>query len=555
MKNLTIRGRLIFALGCLSLLLMTIGGTAWLGLKKNNDTFRAVYDNRLVALGQLDHVVRSILRNQVVVSVASHDVSSRLNTHLQIIEENIKLADTQWAAYIATGITAEERVLLKEFENAMQSFRQQGLLPALNLLRAGERDAARSFFYAVGMPLFEPVRITMDRLIQLQLDISRGEFEQAQRDYDQFKVFAAWVMLGGTLLAVGMLVWLIHAISRPLHKAVQLSNAISDGDLTQRIEAESTNETGQLLLALKEMNGSLAQVVGQVRSGTNTIAVATEAIASGNLDLSQWSAQQAMSVQHTVVAMEHLSALVSRSSENVRLANELALVASAVALDGGVVVTQAVGKMEAIKMASTRIAQITEVIDGIAFQTNILALNAAVEAAHAGAQGNGFAVVASEVRQLAQHSAQAAREIKTLIEDSVTQVSQGAVLVGRAGVTMTQIVDSIAQVKKIMGEISVASQEQVTEIELLGQAVGEIDGVTQQNVERAAQAVTATSLLREQASGLAEVVSVFKLLQDGPTIQATYQPQDILGEPRYNKDWQEGKAQAVDVSIKKSWID
>ena len=269
MKNLTIRGRLIFAVGFLSLLLMTMGSTALLGFKKNNDTFRTVYDNRLVALGQLDDVVRSILRNQIELNVASYAAPSRLAMHLQAIRDNMKLADTQWAAYIATGITADERILLTQFENAMQAFRQQGLLPALNLLQAGEHEAARKLFYTVGMPLFEPLRTTVDSLIQLQLEISRGEFEQAQRDYARFKVWAISGMLLGSLSALGMLIWLIRAISRPLERAVHLSNAIADGDLTQQVEVDSTNEAGKLLLALKEMHCSLAHIVTQVRASTD----------------------------------------------------------------------------------------------------------------------------------------------------------------------------------------------------------------------------------------------------------------------------------------------
>jgi len=555
MKNLTIRGRLIFAVGFLSLLLTTIGGAALLGLKKNNDTFRTVYDNRLVALGQLDHIVRSILHNQIELTVASHDAPSRLREHLQIIKENMTLVDKEWAAYIATGITADEHILLMQFEKALASFRQKALLPALNLLQAGEHDAARSFFYTVGLPLFVPLRSTMDQLIELQLNISRDEFDQAQRDYERFKVFAILMMLGGVLLAVSMLVWLIRAISQPLNTAVQLSNAISDGNLTLKVEADSTNETGQLLQALKEMNSSLAHIVGQVRVGTNTIAVTTEDIASGNLDLSQRSAQQATSVHQTVVAMGHLSALVRQNCEDVRQANELALSASAVAIEGGVLVTQVVDKMEAIKTASAHIAQIAALIDGIAFQTDILALNAAVESAHAGEQGHGFAVVASEVRQLAQRTALAAREVRVLIGESVTQVSQGAVLVERAGVTMTRIVDSFAQVTTIMGATSVASNAQVVEIERVEQFVTEIDDVTQQNLARVAQAAATATLLKEQACGLAELVSVFQLAEDEAKIQANYEVQDILGESRRNKALQEEREQAVDVTVKKSWVD
>jgi len=259
------------------------------------------------------------------------------------------------------------------------------------------------------------------------------------------------------------------------------------------------------------MRDSLAAIVGQVRSGADTIATASTQIAAGNLDLSSRTEQQASSLEETASSMEELTSTVKQNADNARQANQLAASASEVALKGGAVVAQVVDTMDGINASSKKIVDIIGVIDGIAFQTNILALNAAVEAARAGEQGRGFAVVATEVRSLAQRSAAAAKEIKALIGDSVAKVDVGSALVGQAGSTMEQIVASIGRVTDIMGEITAASSEQSAGIELVNQAITEMDGVTQQNAALVEQAAAAAESMQDQASTLAQMVSVFKL--------------------------------------------
>jgi methyl-accepting chemotaxis protein len=293
-------------------------------------------------------------------------------------------------------------------------------------------------------------------------------------------------------------------------EAVAIARTVAAGDLTGQIEVRSTDETGQVIQALKEMNDSLVNIVGKVRSGTETIATASGQIASGNLDLSSRTEQQASALEETASSMEELTSTVKQNADNALQANQLAISASDTAVQGGAVVAEVVQTMGAINASSKKIVDIIGVIDGIAFQTNILALNAAVEAARAGEQGRGFAVVASEVRNLAQRSAAAAKEIKVLIGDSVDKVDLGARLVDQAGSTMQAIVHSIKGVADIMGEITAATQEQTSGIEQINQAITQMDEVTQQNAALVEEAAAAAGSLQDQAASLVETVSVFK---------------------------------------------
>jgi methyl-accepting chemotaxis protein len=314
-------------------------------------------------------------------------------------------------------------------------------------------------------------------------------------------------------LAVGLLTvrWLIRSITVPLGAAVGMAQTVAAGDLRSELRANSQDEIGDLLRALKAMQDNLARIVGQVRQGTETIHQATVEIANGNQDLSGRTEQQASSLQQTAASMVQLSSTVRQNNDNASEASRLADAASSVAQRGGVAVEQMVQTMGSINESSRKIVDIIGVIDGIAFQTNILALNAAVEAARAGEQGRGFAVVASEVRNLAQRSAAAAREIKELIGDSVGRVEAGSRLVGQAGMTMEEVVASVQQVTAMIGEIASASAEQRDGIEQVSTAINQMDNVTQQNAALVEQAAAAADALQQQAARLNEAVSIFKL--------------------------------------------
>lgn len=313
------------------------------------------------------------------------------------------------------------------------------------------------------------------------------------------------------VIAAMIAFWVTRSVTGPLNEAVAVAQKVAAGDLTSEFDVTTKDETGQLLQALKNMNDSLKQIVGEVRSSSEAIGSGTKQIAIGNADLSQRTEEQASSLEETASSMEELTSTVKQNAESAKQANQLAIGASAVAVKGGAVVREVVGTMSSINESSKKIVDIIGVIDGIAFQTNILALNAAVEAARAGEQGRGFAVVASEVRSLAQRSAAAAKEIKQLIGDSVDKVGAGTKLVDEAGKTMEEIVNSVKRVTDIMSEITAASQEQSSGIEQVNQAVAQMDEVTQQNASLVEEAAAAAESLEEQAQNLEKAVAVFRV--------------------------------------------
>ncbi|QDQ88690.1 HAMP domain-containing protein [Alcaligenaceae bacterium SJ-26] len=356
---------------------------------------------------------------------------------------------------------------------------------------------------------------TFDRLLNENLDSIGVQMQALEDDSAEGYDTARAVTIGLFVLAVIMFLAAWRFIERtvlgPLRQAGQMFEYMGQGDLTHRVDMTSRNEIGQLFVSLRKMQESLTRVIAQVRQGVDEINTGATEIAQGNTDLSSRTEQQAASLEETAASMEELSGTVKQNADNARQADQLAGNSMGVARRGGEVVSEVVTTMDAISASSRKIAEIVNVIDGIAFQTNILALNAAVEAARAGEQGKGFAVVAGEVRTLAQRSAQAAREIKTLIEDSVSKVEAGSNQVERAGSTMKEIVDAVQRVTDIMGEISAATQEQSSGIEQVNRAVAQMDEVTQQNAALVEEAAAAAGSLESQAQQLRQAVSVFRI--------------------------------------------
>ncbi len=358
----------------------------------------------------------------------------------------------------------------------------------------------------------------MTRAIDAQFTLIDAGFQSLQQTMSDRVRDQQAALLTVTLsiaFFVALVAWIMVLVTRTtvraMSRSLDMARTVAAGDLTSTIDVRSTDETGQLMRALNEMNASLVGIVTQVRSGTDSIAIASDQIAAGNNDLSARTVAQASSLEETAASMEELTSTVTQNADNARLANELAQSASAVALKGGDVVRQVVDTMASINVSSRKIVDIIGIIDGIAFQTNILALNAAVEAARAGEQGRGFAVVASEVRSLAQRSAASAREIKTLIDESVSKITAGSELAGTAGRTMDEIVGSITRVTDIMGEITVASREQTAGIGQINEAITQMDHVTQQNAALVEEASAAAQSLQDQAGNLVGAVSVFRL--------------------------------------------
>jgi methyl-accepting chemotaxis protein len=422
-----------------------------------------------------------------------------------------------------SGRTTE---LIKQIEPLLEGEKEHALFDHITALRkaytaakdkaiktrgAGDADGADRILTQEYMPaadayegaLADLVKLQQQRIDAIAADIKASNNGGVRMIGILTVVVVALGALCSSLLTAG--------IVRPIRRAVDVAEQVAAGDLTQHIEARSNDETGALLRALRHMNDSLVGIVSQVRGGTDTIATASREISAGNLDLSSRTEQQAGSLEETAASMEELTSTVKQNADNARQANQLAITASEVATQGGAVVGEVVTTMSAINASAKRIVDIIGVIDGIAFQTNILALNAAVEAARAGEQGRGFAVVASEVRNLAQRSAAAAKEIKELITASVANVDAGTRLVDQAGNTMEQVVESIRRVTDIMAEITSASQEQTGGIEQVNSAIGQMDSVTQQNAALVEEAAAAASSMQDQAARLAEVVSVFKL--------------------------------------------
>jgi methyl-accepting chemotaxis protein len=365
------------------------------------------------------------------------------------------------------------------------------------------------------MKTFQPDAAAYQGILNELLELQRRAIDaQAVRIDEEFRGNRRFLILcGAFVLALGAFCawWLTRGIVVPLNRAVEIASSVANNDLRSDIAVTSSDETGRLLGALKTMNDGLASIVTQVRSGTEHMSSASSQIAAGNMDLSARTEQQAGALEETASSMEELTSTVRQNADNARQANQLAVSASEVAVRGGAVVGEVVRTMESINASARKIVDIIAVIDGIAFQTNILALNAAVEAARAGEQGRGFAVVAGEVRNLAQRSAAAAREIKTLIGDSVGKVDAGSRLVEQAGQTMAEVVHSIQRVTDIMGEITTASAEQSAGIEQVNGAIADMDGVTQQNAALVEEAAAAAASMRQQAEALAAVVAVFKV--------------------------------------------
>ena len=518
--NLSIGTRLTLGFGTVLALLLALTGLSQYELTHIGGINRAITEQtwaKANAINIIDVTTRANARANLELIVNTDPRTAE--TLFARIDTNRKTIDQALETLRPLFRTEDERQKLRLLEDVrgryVKSFQGVGAL-----LKRGERDAARQRLLEETLPLLDGLQ---DRVIEISR-IQSAEMVDAGADSQRVIDNAGMLNLILSAMAVvlgGLFAWRVSkSITAPLAQAVSVAETVARGDLGQPIHAVTRDETGRLLRALHDMQDTLAGAVRTSRAGSETISSAAGQIAAGNTDLSSRTEEQAASLEETAASMEELASTVKQNADNARQANQLAASASEVAQRGGAVVSAVVSTMGDISASSRKISEIVSVIDGIAFQTNILALNAAVEAARAGEQGKGFAVVAGEVRSLAQRSAQAAREVKTLIEASVSKVAEGAGQAENAGTTMQEVVASVKRVTDIMGEIAAASQEQASGIEQVNRAVSQMDEVTQQNAALVEEAAAAAGSMQDQAHALVRAVGVFRLREDAARREA-----------------------------------
>ena len=494
-------------------ILATLMGAALVGIHSLNQSV-SLYETEVAAQHAHERAIGDLLvtfKTQVQEwkdTLLRGKDPAKLDKHWGAFAKREADVDDQAKALLATLAPGESRALVEQFAKAHV---QMGVdyRKGFDAFKAAGFDSSAGDAAVAGMDR-EPARLLAESGKKIAADSAATSADAAvQAGRATLVSIVLMLVVGAGGAAAGIV--LSRRITRPVDGALGLAQAIAGGDLTSHVHAMGNDEIARLLEALSAMQGSLAGVVGNVRSNSESVSTAASEISQGANDLSQRTEEQAAALQQAASSMEQLGATVRQNAENALSANQLALGASSVARKGGEVVGEVVETMKGINDSSRRVVDIIGVIDGIAFQTNILALNAAVEAARAGEQGRGFAVVASEVRSLAQRSADAAKEIKTLISASVERVEHGTVLVDRAGVTMTEIVTSISRVTDIMGEISAASTEQSSGVGQISQAIAQMDQATQQNAALVEESAAAAESLRDQAHQLVQVVAQFKL--------------------------------------------
>ncbi|PHV36356.1 methyl-accepting chemotaxis protein [Janthinobacterium sp. BJB304] len=517
MDKFTVRTQLTLAFGLLVFFLIGISILSVRNLSNFNASFDQ-YVNGITARANTAHRVRDAIdmravaaRNLVLVT-KPEDLESERKQVLQAQADVVKNMQHLLQLTQQPEVSDEVRAIVNKIDGIEKRYSPVALA-IVDLALQKKTEQAIVKMNEECRPLLAALVAASDEYFALTDQRSTAILQEDNESY----ILNRNILIGASLLSIVLAGLAGGLITRSLLKALgaepkQLCDAVSllaGGDLTGKLNV-APRDTASVLSALQRMQESLTTVVSSVRQDSDTVSLAAAEISSGNSDLSLRTEQQASSLEETASSMEELTSTVRKNAENAREANVLATTASDVASKGGAVVGQVMGTMDLISESSRKIVDIISVIDGIAFQTNILALNAAVEAARAGEQGRGFAVVATEVRGLAQRSASAAKEIKALIDDSVSRVDAGSRLAAQAGTTMSEVVASVARVSNIIAEITVASQEQSAGIEQINQAVTQMDSVTQQNAALVEEAAAAAESLREQAGHLVETVSIFK---------------------------------------------
>jgi methyl-accepting chemotaxis protein len=520
-NNLSIAKRLSLGFGLLVLMLGALGGISLWQVQGINGEIHKVTedqmpkDKRLVEIESEVNEIARAMRNMMIM-----DVPADIQKQREEIDSS-RAAITQHVQWLDERIVnPDAKQLVDRMKDARGAF-VESQNKFFSTLDGGQKDAARRILLDETRPLQMAYIERLDALTEFQDKLTQAAIANMDASVTSLLQITVAMLVAGVVVALVLAVSIIRSVTRPILQAVDIAEHIANGDLTRKIVVNSRDETGQLLLAMQKMQDALSNLVNSVRHNAEGVASASAQIAQGNQDLSSRTEQQASALEETSASMEEMGSTASQNADNARQASQLAASASSVAVQGGDVVNQVVQTMRDINESSRKISDIIGVIDGIAFQTNILALNAAVEAARAGEQGRGFAVVAAEVRNLAQRSAEAAKEIKGLINASVERVEQGTALVDRAGSTMQEVVQSIQRVTDIVGEISSASQEQNAGVNQVAEAVTSMDQTTQQNAALVEESAAAASSLRGQAEQLVHAVSVFRTDSSSRAVSAS----------------------------------
>ncbi|NEX63749.1 methyl-accepting chemotaxis protein [Noviherbaspirillum galbum] len=514
LQHLSVRARLAAGFGIVVALLVIISSMAVVRMSQIEGRLDDIVNVNMRKMTLLEdmsksvHIVQRVIRTIILL----HDPVAIQRESEKITAARIRY-DNAFAELEKTSASEAGRALRQKTHEIQDRVRPLNS-EILELARVGKDAEATDLLVSKGIALNQQWLDVLEENVELQEKVTAKEAAEARDAYDSARITTVTLALLAIASAIAAGYLITTSLTRQLGGepgyAAEVAYRIASGDLAVDVAVRPGDESS-MLYAMKRMRSSLAEIVAEVRAGTDSMASAATQIATGNLDLSSRTEEQASSLEETASSMEELTSTVKQNADNARQANALASTASRVAAEGGQVVQSVVHTMGAIHDASTKIVDIIAVIDGIAFQTNILALNAAVEAARAGEQGRGFAVVATEVRTLAQRSANAAKEIRHLIDNSVTQVTAGTDQVNRAGATMEEVVASVKRVTDIISEISTASAEQTSGIEQINQAITQMDDVTQQNASLVEEAAAASEAMQEQAHKLSDLVSIFRL--------------------------------------------
>ncbi|MCX7278278.1 MAG: methyl-accepting chemotaxis protein [Burkholderiales bacterium] len=511
MNYLKISTRLVLGFAVMGALMALLGAIAFAKLNVLGEEFSSVVQDRYVKVSHLTSIAETNARNMSAIrDLLLQDDEAKKSALLSELAANSKSINADFQALEQTVVSPEGKDMLAKAQAARAAYAKMRD-KVVGLAKAGDKDAGAAALYADLAPAQRTYQAEVAAFSSFQEKLMAKASESVNNTLQTSKTVIVGLVSFALLVAAIIGTWITRSTTRPIARAVDVARAVAAGDLSMQIDTSGHNETAQLFQAMAEMQTQLSSIVEGVRQSAHQVVTASSEIAQGNNDLSSRTEQQASALEETAASMEELSSTVKHNADNARQANQLAVSASTVAVHGGEVVGQVVDTMKGINDSSKKIADIISVIDGIAFQTNILALNAAVEAARAGEQGRGFAVVASEVRSLAQLSAAAAKEIKVLIANSVSQVDQGTSLVAKAGDTMTEVVSAIRRVADIIGEVSAASNEQSLGVTQVNEAVAQMDQVTQQNAALVEESAAAADSLSKQAEDLLQSVAVFTI--------------------------------------------